>query len=606
MFNTIIFALLSSCYTLLIQAEGNDTYDGPEPELEGPNICKKIGSYNVEVITTEMQNYQVRTPSWCLSVPPRCAAYSFKERIVNKTQSITKSRIVKECCKGYKRAGSLCQPDCMPKCQHGACVAPNKCVCDQHYVGPVCDIICKCKNNSSCDPQTGRCICLPGWTGEDCSQPCEEGTYGMGCKDKCPNVVHSNKSCHHITGEIVCRDGYIGLACEHPCPAGYYGYACTKACSCANGVGCNHITGTCRCTPGWTGLSCNVSCEDGYFGTHCAQKCRCLNEAKCRRNDGRCICQDGWMGQRCEELCPDGFYGPHCMLLCSCPSPNFACDAIQGCKCRDDFTGENCDVPTVGQHIQGANLHYAHARIAWGSALAILFAVIIIVVVCYYQNQVSNLKTEIAYVQYTGDPTCPDHRNFNNPAYGLANIHGRCLLNNVKPKINNVSRGRTEFYIEDSYASSKDEAASYPINYNDVMLAKNLNFDLTNLNLYKSLNFSKEEHEPRKIFKEPINNYKKIVFPDNKESNAINHIRIHNQQYECDHLDNSRPSTSERAHYHCKTDSMITINRDEEKLSNLNMMNLLLRKCEAGPSNDIVVDVDENDNNNAGAACCHD
>lgn len=44
-------------------------------------------------------------------------------------------------------------------------------------------------NNSSCDPQTGICICARGWEGADCSQPCKEGWYGVRCKEKCPEKM---------------------------------------------------------------------------------------------------------------------------------------------------------------------------------------------------------------------------------------------------------------------------------------------------------------------------------------------------------------------------------------------------------------------------------
>uniref|UniRef100_T1GK47 EGF-like domain-containing protein n=1 Tax=Megaselia scalaris TaxID=36166 RepID=T1GK47_MEGSC len=53
-----------------------------------------------------------------------------------------------------------------------------------------CDKACRCKNNSSCDPKTGECICSIGWTGNDCSEPCPFGTFGAGCKEKCQDIVH--------------------------------------------------------------------------------------------------------------------------------------------------------------------------------------------------------------------------------------------------------------------------------------------------------------------------------------------------------------------------------------------------------------------------------
>ncbi len=50
--------------------------------------------------------------------------------------------------------------------------------CPAGYYGEQCDHQCNCKNNSSCDPNSGDCICARGWTGADCSKPCPKGYYG--------------------------------------------------------------------------------------------------------------------------------------------------------------------------------------------------------------------------------------------------------------------------------------------------------------------------------------------------------------------------------------------------------------------------------------------
>lgn len=130
--------------------------------------------------------------------------------------------------------------------------------CPPGLYGEHCEKECLCLNNSSCDPNSGKCICNRGWTGDTCGDPCSEGFYGLGCKEKCPDVVYGNKSCDHVTGEYVCRPGYIGLTCEHPCPAGTYGPHCSLKCMCEHGAECSHITGQCQCAPGWTGSSCKL------------------------------------------------------------------------------------------------------------------------------------------------------------------------------------------------------------------------------------------------------------------------------------------------------------------------------------------------------------
>lgn len=139
--------------------------------------------------------------------------------------------------------------------------------CPPGKFGPTCNQECNCKNNSSCDPESGKCFCARGWQGEDCSEPCDKGFYGLGCQQICPELLlgmllnfylkyyeiyyycflyiyfKGNKTCDHITGDYVCPDGYIGITCEHPCPIGTYGKNCRQNCSCKNGGGCHHVTG---------------------------------------------------------------------------------------------------------------------------------------------------------------------------------------------------------------------------------------------------------------------------------------------------------------------------------------------------------------------------
>lgn len=61
-------------------------------------ILINISSYPVMVVTTELQNYQERSIEWCLSVPPQCSKYTLKQRVINKTNMLNKSRIVRVCC----------------------------------------------------------------------------------------------------------------------------------------------------------------------------------------------------------------------------------------------------------------------------------------------------------------------------------------------------------------------------------------------------------------------------------------------------------------------------------------------------------------------------
>lgn len=127
----------------------------------------------------------------------------------------------------------------------------------------------------------------------------------------------------------------------------------------------------------------------------------------------------------------------------------------------------------------------------------------------------SNLKTEIAHVAYMADPqSLSDRHNFDNPVYGMqTGADNTRLLNNLRPKMNNLDRGSgPSDYDDNSNASSRGiisfiltlnlynvenfnhSAGTYSINFNTTS-EKNYNADLTNPNVYHSIDeASKEEH----------------------------------------------------------------------------------------------------------------
>ena len=42
--------------------------------------------------------------------------------------------------------------------------------CPAGYWGQTCDKRCECQHDGSCDAETGKCQCSPGWTGEQCNE----------------------------------------------------------------------------------------------------------------------------------------------------------------------------------------------------------------------------------------------------------------------------------------------------------------------------------------------------------------------------------------------------------------------------------------------------
>lgn len=59
--------------------------------------------------------------------------------------------------------------------------------------------------------------------------------YGPDCIYQCDQCVHSN-SCDSITGQCHCLPGYSGDFCTQPCPKGFYGNQCQQVCRWDSGV----------------------------------------------------------------------------------------------------------------------------------------------------------------------------------------------------------------------------------------------------------------------------------------------------------------------------------------------------------------------------------
>lgn len=91
---------------------------------------------------------------------------------------------------------------------------------------------------------------------------------------------------------------FSGHHCDRPCDDGTYGKDCKEKCHCLNGGTCDPQTGVCTCGAGWIGDKCENKCAFGSFGFNCSQQCDCNfnNSITCNPIDGRCLCKSPWTG----------------------------------------------------------------------------------------------------------------------------------------------------------------------------------------------------------------------------------------------------------------------------------------------------------------------
>uniref|UniRef100_A0A915PKS0 EGF-like domain-containing protein n=1 Tax=Setaria digitata TaxID=48799 RepID=A0A915PKS0_9BILA len=204
-----------------------------------------------------------------------------------------------ECDIGWK--GIFCdKKDCKdPQCSgHGVCYN-EKCYCEDGYRGEKCeetyptagciskelrlcdqnqlesDADLACTNRGRIDPESGVCICIPGYHGKKCElERCEvECMYGS-CGD----------------GVCICDEGWTGMDCtERRCLPG-----------CEQHGHCNN--GTCMCSKGWNGENCYIA--------GCVNDCNGNGDCQLFSGQWKCACHTSYFGENCslpiESSCDDG------------------------------------------------------------------------------------------------------------------------------------------------------------------------------------------------------------------------------------------------------------------------------------------------------------
>ncbi|XP_056017716.1 sushi, von Willebrand factor type A, EGF and pentraxin domain-containing protein 1-like isoform X1 [Ostrea edulis] len=230
-----------------------------------------------------------------------------------------------------------------------------------------CELMDLCNNtvcnNGTCDAQTGKCSCNPGYEGSSC-QHSEDDCKTMPCKNggKCVDG-HRDYTCE-------CVSGFTGKNCDedpNDCPG-----SCdmTKTAETKDKInGCE-----CVCKPGYTSKNCSEEIDE------CASF-PCKHGAMCtdRINGYHCNCSEGWSGTRCDQQidfcqstsnkclsgdcynliddkycrCSAGTRGDTCEVIpdvCSIISPcstTGSCKNVNGtasCSCQTNYAGDSCQL----------------------------------------------------------------------------------------------------------------------------------------------------------------------------------------------------------------------------------------------------------------------
>ncbi|KAM8872494.1 tenascin-like isoform 1-T1 [Synchiropus picturatus] len=160
-----------------------------------------------------------------------------------------------------------------------------------------------CNGHGNFSAETCDCVCDPGWTGSNCTEPL------------CPNNCQGRGRC--LGGKCECHEGFTGEDCSQDgCAAD-----CRPSGRCVGGV---------------------CVCSDGFFGDDCSQT-KCLNncQGRGRCSAGSCVCAEPWSGVDCSDLA--------CLKDCHARGR-----CVNGtCHCEAGFTGEDCGERTCPNNCQG-------------------------------------------------------------------------------------------------------------------------------------------------------------------------------------------------------------------------------------------------------------
>ncbi|XP_041453199.1 uncharacterized protein LOC121406246 [Lytechinus variegatus] len=229
---------------------------------------------------------------------------------------------------------------------------------------PLCDRLCdNCYNGGICHPQSGTCICPPGFRDKNCLTACGKHRFGWDCELECGagNVLDAcsgSQICLPDPYGCNCLSGYTGIYCDEQCTPGKFGVDCLQDCHCAGGIPCDAFTGRCEgsCEDGWSGEGCQVPnvCPSGFIGINCTEFCNCPELTECEMDSGFCTstqgqCEIGYVAESPET--PDRcstFSGcfDSCSKTCHCAGGFEDCDQETGMcsSCHPRWMGDNCQI----------------------------------------------------------------------------------------------------------------------------------------------------------------------------------------------------------------------------------------------------------------------
>ncbi|XP_068614972.1 laminin subunit alpha-3-like [Brachionichthys hirsutus] len=201
-------------------------------------------------------------------------------------------------------------------------------------------IPCRCEERTTagCEMGSGRCICKPQFTGENCNR-CASGYYYYPQCSRYPVYQTTTKA---SAGPIVVPT---------TCPPGYFGSRSCQQCTCDYRATVNKVcdaSGRCLCRQGVVGERCD-RCRPGYHSFPNCQACRCSEEGSygnaCNPLSGQCLCLPGVVGQQCDR-CASGLRFPQCsasISACNRAGTDIADPQTGSCRCLSNVEGTLCD-----------------------------------------------------------------------------------------------------------------------------------------------------------------------------------------------------------------------------------------------------------------------